>query len=148
MLNTLTFIIKGGGEMASGIAWRLYRSGFHKIIMLETAEPMAIRRKVCFSEAVYDMNQTVDGVTAELAADQQDAAAIMARGSIVVMIDPKWRQIGRIKPDIVIDAILAKKIWVQPYRKRLWSSAQAPDLQPAKMFTLLLKPTAARTWAV
>lgn len=109
MLNTLTIIIKGAGEMASGIAWRLYRSGFHKIIMLETAKPMAIRRRVCFSEAVYDMNKTVDTITAELATNHQDAAAIMARGNIVVMIDPQWQQIGQIKPDIVIDAILAKK---------------------------------------
>lgn len=109
MLNTLTVMVKGAGEMASGIAWRLYRSGFRKIILLETEAPMAIRRRVCFSEAVYDRSKSVDTVTAELSRDKEEAEAAMARGNMVVMVDPKWQQIRHFKPDVLIDAILAKK---------------------------------------
>ncbi len=95
--------------MASGIAWRLYRSGFRKIIMLETEAPMAIRRTVCFSEAVYESRKTVDTITAELALNDREAAAVIARGNIAIMVDPCWRQIENFSPDIVIDAILAKR---------------------------------------
>lgn len=109
MDNSLKFIIKGAGEMASGIAWRLHRSGFRHIVMLETREPMAIRREVCFSEAVYDQSKTVDGITAALAKTESETFTINSRGNIAVFIDPQWQLISRIQPDVVIDAILAKK---------------------------------------
>lgn len=109
MLNKLTFVIKGAGEMASGIAWRLHRSGFRKIVMLETEAPLAIRRGVCFSEAVYDTSKTIDHVSAKLAATPQEISSIWRHNKIAVIVDPGWAQISQIKPDIVVDAILAKR---------------------------------------
>ncbi len=49
--------------MGSGIAWRLHRAGFKRLVMLETENPMAVRRSVCFCEAVYDGRKIVDGIT-------------------------------------------------------------------------------------
>ena len=108
MLNELSIIIKGGGEMASGVAWRLYRAGFKKIIMLETEKPLAVRRNVSFCEAVYDGKKTVDGVEAILTSRDTEINTALERKQIAVMVDPQWQTIGQRKPQIVIDAILAK----------------------------------------
>ncbi|MBU2498348.1 MAG: molybdenum hydroxylase, partial [Proteobacteria bacterium] len=54
-------LMRGGGDLASGVAWRLYHCGF-KIAITEIAQPMAVRRKVSFCEAVYDGEAEVDGV--------------------------------------------------------------------------------------
>lgn len=109
MLNTLSIIIKGGGEMASGIAWRLYRSGFTKIILLETEMPLAVRRNVSFCETVYEGRKEVDGVEAILTSDDVEINAALDRKQIAVVVDSSWKTIGRRKPKIVIDAILAKR---------------------------------------
>ncbi len=95
--------------MASGIAWRLYRAGFKNIIMLEIDNPLAVRRSVCFCEAVYDSRITVDGVEAILSNDESEIDSTIAKKKIPVVIDPEWSTITRRKPQIVIDAILAKQ---------------------------------------
>ena len=45
-----TIVIRGAGDLATGVALRLYRAGLHNIVMLETADPLAVRRTVAFSE--------------------------------------------------------------------------------------------------
>src|SRR5690606_34640266 len=78
-------IIRGGGDLATGIALRLHRVGF-QITILELDKPLAVRRTVSFSEAVYEGVQTVEGVTARLvSADQVQVA--MESGEIAVLID-------------------------------------------------------------
>ena len=79
-------ILRGGGDLASGVALRLHRTGF-QIAIIEIEKPLAVRRTVAFSEAVYEGTQTIEGVTARLvSADQfQDA---MDNGEIPVLIDP------------------------------------------------------------
>jgi xanthine dehydrogenase accessory factor len=79
-------LIRGGGDLASGVALRLHRTGY-KIAILELDKPLAVRRTVAFCEAVYEGVQTVEGVTARLvSADQlQDT---MDAGEIPVLIDP------------------------------------------------------------
>lgn len=79
-------LIRGGGDLASGVALRLHRTGY-KIAILELEKPLAVRRTVSFSEAVYEGLQTVEGVTARLvSADQlQDT---MHAGEIPVLVDP------------------------------------------------------------
>jgi len=109
MLRDTSIIIKGAGEMASGIAWRLYRSGFRNISMLEVEHPMAVRRRVCFCEAVYDSSTVVDGVAGVLCADDEEMNKALGFATIPVVVDPDWKTIGRRKPQIVIDAILAKR---------------------------------------
>lgn len=63
-LQDLRICIKGAGDLATGVAVRLYRSGFTRILMLETEVPLAVRRAVSFSEAVYCGEKIVEGLLA------------------------------------------------------------------------------------
>ncbi len=101
-------VIKGAGDIASGIALRLWRARFD-VIMTEIARPTAIRRTVSFSQAATEGQAIVEGVMAELAKDSQGAIAVLQSGRIPVLIDPEADCIRELKPDAVVDAILAKK---------------------------------------
>ena len=79
-------IIRGGGDLASGVALRLYRVGF-QVAILELDKPLAVRRSVSFSEAVYEGAQTVEGVTARLVSGDQFQVTLEA-GEIPILIDP------------------------------------------------------------
>jgi xanthine dehydrogenase accessory factor len=108
-LSKLTIVIKGAGEMASGVAWRLYMANFKKILMLETAHPLAVRRKVSFCEALHDRSQTVEGVKAKMAGGIEDIHMVWEQGAIAVAADPQWLLLQQVRPEVVVDAILAKK---------------------------------------
>jgi len=102
-------VIKGAGEMASGVAFCLHTAGFKRLLMLELAEPQAVRRNVCFCEAIYDDHKTVEGVTAAPAADPAALERVWRRGEIAVRVDPDWRSVALVGPEIVVDATLAKR---------------------------------------
>lgn len=134
--NNLLIICRGAGDLATGIIHRLYRAG-HRVIALETDYPAAIRRQVSFCEAVYDGSAAVEGVTARLvpvltdaetdtetysgvndtpaahtASEKWDRSAIEAvfeAGEVPLLIDPTGESIELLKPDVVVDAIIAKK---------------------------------------
>lgn len=101
-------IIRGAGDIATGIAHRLFRCGFG-IVMLEVEEPTAIRRKVAFSEAVYEGTMTVEGVTAVLCKYVSEALEKVCHNFIAVLVDSDASSVGNIKPYVVVDAIMAKK---------------------------------------
>ncbi|MBD4336918.1 molybdenum hydroxylase, partial [Xanthomonas citri pv. citri] len=65
-------VIRGAGDIATGIALRLFRSGI-KIVMTDLPQPTSIRRTVCFSEAIRHGSATVEGVEAVLAKDAAEA---------------------------------------------------------------------------
>lgn len=108
-LGDLLIVIKGAGEMATGIAHRLYMSGMGRIVMTEIPEPISVRRTVAFSEVVYDGAMTVEGVTAELVPNADALPDTWKKGRIAVIVDPEWMIVDVLKPDVVVDAILAKK---------------------------------------
>lgn len=101
-------VIKGAGDLASGVAVRLARCGF-PIVMTDLPHPTSIRRTVCFSEAILNGAFTVEDVTAECAKTTRDIEAIHARCHIAVLADPEAACIQTLKPDVIIDAILAKR---------------------------------------
>ncbi|MGI9861739.1 selenium-dependent molybdenum cofactor biosynthesis protein YqeB [Moorella naiadis] len=100
-------VIKGAGDLASGVAHRLHRAGF-PVIMTEIPRPMVIRRAVAFAEAVYSDTVTVEGVAARLVPSPAAALAAIAQGEIAVLVDPRAEVISALKPQVVVDAILAK----------------------------------------
>lgn len=108
-IKDLIIAVKGAGEMATGTACRLFQSNFKNIFMMETQSPMAVRRQVSFSEAVYDGKIIVEGVQAKKALKTDEFQTIWESDSIPVIIDPDWKSIKEIKPHVVIDAIIAKK---------------------------------------
>lgn len=134
--KNLLIICRGAGDLATGIIHRLHRAG-HRVIALETDYPAAIRRQVSFCEAVYDGSAAVEGVTARLVPaladaetdteiysgindtpaahiasekwDSSDIEAVLEAGEVPLLIDPKGESIALLKPDVVVDAIIAKK---------------------------------------
>jgi len=100
-------IIKGAGDLATGIAHRLFRSGF-AVIMTELPQPMVIRRTVAFAEAVFSDRSVVEGVVA-VKSEVTDVLQLIHRGHIPVLIDPQGLSVTLLKPLAVVDAILAKK---------------------------------------
>lgn len=101
-------IIRGGGDIATGTIHKLHRCGF-KVVILEIEKPSAIRRTVCFSEAIYEGEIMVEGVICEKANNLEEVYAILDRKNIPVIIDPFGKSIEILKPFVVVDAILAKK---------------------------------------
>ena len=110
MNKKILIICRGGGDLATGIVHRLFRAGF-PVLVLETDSPAAIRRQVSFSEAVYDGTATVEGVTAEriASADRASVDHVLEAGRVPLLVDPEGSSIPLLKPDIVVDAIIAKK---------------------------------------
>ena len=110
MNKKILIICRGGGDLATGIVHRLFRAGF-PVLVLETDSPAAIRRQVSFSEAVYDGMATVEGVTAERIASANRASVdhVLEEGRVPLLVDPEGSSIPLLKPDIVVDAIIAKK---------------------------------------
>ena len=106
--STKKVIVKGGGDIASGVAWRLHQCGF-RVLITEIDQPMAVRRKVSFCEAVYDKKAVVEGVEALLIREGDDALPVWDQGKIPLLVDPLCEVRHRIQPEVVVDAILAKK---------------------------------------
>lgn len=101
-------IVRGGGDIATGMIYKLYQCGF-RVLVLETANPSAIRRNVAFSEAVYNGTQTVENITCVLGKSVEQAVVLLEEGRLVMLIDPKGDCIKQLKPIAVVDGILAKK---------------------------------------
>lgn len=101
-------MIRGAGDIASGIAIRLHRSGF-AVVMTDTARPTAIRRTVSFSGAIISGSQRVEDVTARLARSADETAGILGGGDIAVLVDEGCACLEALRPDAVVDAILAKR---------------------------------------
>ncbi len=101
-------VIKGAGDIATGIALRLHRANL-RIVMTEIDAPTAIRRTVCFSEAVYKGESVVESVKAVLCDNVNKIDDVLQNNNIAVIVDEKAHCVRELKPDFVIDAILAKK---------------------------------------
>jgi len=107
-MNNKCVIVRGGGDLATGVIQKLHHCGF-KVLVLETDTPTAIRRKVSFSEAVYEGEMTVEKDTAVRISELNEVDGIWQFGNIPLLIDPAGESIGLIKPYAVVDAIIAKK---------------------------------------
>jgi xanthine dehydrogenase accessory factor len=108
-MKEIVVLIRGAGEMASGVAHRLHRSHF-KICMLEIIHPFAVRREVSFCEAVYDGEKEVEGVRAKFIYKPRQIQSIWKEDKIPLLIDPDGGETrSLLKPDVLIDAIMAKK---------------------------------------
>ncbi|MGI6070396.1 MAG: selenium-dependent molybdenum cofactor biosynthesis protein YqeB [Blautia sp.] len=101
-------IVRGGGDIASGVIHKLHRSRF-PVLILECAQPTAIRREVSFCEAVYDGESFVEGVLCEKIADISECEEVWKKGEIPLLVDAAGDSIRQMKPFVVVDAILAKK---------------------------------------
>lgn len=108
MFEDFLVLVKGAGDLGTGVAWRLHRAGF-PLIITELAQPLVVRRTVAFASAVYDESITVDGVTARHAKSFDDVQRLLMQKIIPVLVDPATRAREFFKPQILIDAVMAKR---------------------------------------
>lgn len=95
--------------MASAVAHTLASSHFSRLCITEIPEPTAIRREVCFAEAVYDGEKTVEGITARLVQCASEIKVLWEDAIIPVVVDPEAKIKRELQADILIDGILAKR---------------------------------------
>lgn len=101
-------LVRGGGDLASGVIVRLYRSGL-KIVVSELSQPLAVRRSVSFAEAVYEGLHTVEGVTARLV-EPDGISSVVEAGEIPILVDPDANiLLSSFDFSTVIDARLIKQ---------------------------------------
>lgn len=118
----MVVLIRGGGDLASGVALRLHRCGL-RVLISELAQPLAVRRRVSFAEAVYSGSIDVEGCVARRVTNPADialATRIMAEGQIPVLIDPDGAAARHFSPSVVVDArMLKQQIKRGPYSTKL-----------------------------
>jgi xanthine dehydrogenase accessory factor len=107
-LNDLIILIKGGGEMASGVVQRLFRSGF-RVCITEIPQPLAVRRGASFCEAVFEGRKEIEGLVATLVSGREEVLRAWENGEVPVLIDPECTIRKALSPDVLVDAILAKR---------------------------------------
>ena len=104
--DDLLALVKGAGDLATGVAWRLHRCGI-PVVMTELPRPLTVRRAVAFAEAVFEDEHEVEGITARKAR-VADVPDVLDLGEIPVLVDPEVEAIDELAPSVIVDAILAK----------------------------------------
>ena len=104
----MLILIKGGGDLASGLASVLFSAGFG-VVISEIEKPTTVRRAVSFSTAVFEKEHTVEGIKARLCNNLEEVENVLGNKEIPVIIDPGAKSVKDLKPEVVIDAIVAKK---------------------------------------
>ena len=100
-------VLRGGGDLATGAAWRLRRAGF-PVMILELARPLTLRRRAAFASVVMEGDQTIDGVDARLTGSVEEAAVTAHRGEVAVLVSPVLPDFDE-APSVLVDARLAKQ---------------------------------------
>jgi len=104
-------LIRGGGDLASGVALRLYRAGM-RVVITELPQPLAVRRLVSFAEAVNSGEVTVEGVTGRKVADPTDSLRILqilSKGQVPVLVDPDAKAAQALHPSVIVDGRMLKR---------------------------------------
>ena len=107
-IDVTLVLIKGAGDLASGVAARLHRCGF-PVVMTELPQPLMVRRTVSFGEAVYQGEVQVEDIVARRVSATDEVHAALAEGVIPVLVDPEAASQRTLSPTIIVDAIMAKR---------------------------------------
>lgn len=104
----INVLLKGGGDLASGIAYRLHQSGFN-VAISELKQPLMVRRRVSFAESVYKGEYEVEGVTAEFTTNGDEFKQIIDQGRIPVFTEERLSYFKeKFAPQVVIDGRMLK----------------------------------------
>lgn len=111
-MNEKFIVVRGGGDLASGVIHRLYRCGY-RVLILECERPSAIRRMVSFCEAVYDGEAFVEGVLCQRIQSTEECPGVWEAGEIPLLVDPEGTCLKELKKSgrvcALVDGILAKR---------------------------------------
>lgn len=108
MLEELNVLVKGGGDLASGVVYRLHRVGM-RVMITELPRPTVIRRAVAFASAMYEDAVDIEGVVGRRVASLGEALECLAKGEVPVMADPEAQVVSEWGPEVLVDATLAKR---------------------------------------
>ena len=100
-------VVRGGGDLGTGVAYRLHQAGF-PVLITDVEQPTAVRRAVAFAEAMYEEAVEIEGIRGRRAQDVDEAVRIMRDGDVAVMEDPDAEVADRLDAAILVDAIMAK----------------------------------------
>lgn len=101
-------LVRGGGDIATGSIYKLHQCGY-AVLILETENPTAIRRRAAFCEAVYDGAAQVEGVVCRKVDTPEECETAWRNREIPLMLDPQAEIVKHMKPEVVVDGILAKR---------------------------------------
>lgn len=105
----LLVVIKGGGDLASAVAHRLFREG-RAVVIVEEPEPRVVRRRMAFAQAVFDGEATVEGVRAVRTASVSTSQRLLeTREAIPLLVDPTGEAIRVLRPAVLLDGRMRKK---------------------------------------
>jgi xanthine dehydrogenase accessory factor len=107
-VSSQKIVVRGGGELATGVVQKFFRAGF-PVVILETSAPTAIRRSVALCEAVYDGSARVEDMVCRRVSGLDELEDCWQQRAIPLLIDPAGEIICQLRPSAVIDAILAKR---------------------------------------
>jgi xanthine dehydrogenase accessory factor len=107
--------IRGGGDLATGVAARLHRSGF-AVVVTEVAQPLAVRRTVALAESVYAGEARVEELVGRRAEDAEAALRVLTEGVVPVIVDPELSCRERLRPLAIVDARMLKRPAAEPRR--------------------------------
>jgi xanthine dehydrogenase accessory factor len=108
MLQDTRVLIRGGGDLASGVIHRLHRVGM-QVLVTELPQPTVIRRAVAFAAAIYEGQVEIEGVVGRKVSSLQEASICLQRGQVPVLADPQGDVVSQWRPDVLVDAIMAKR---------------------------------------
>jgi xanthine dehydrogenase accessory factor len=101
-------LIWGGGDLASGVAIRLHRVGM-RVLVVETPQPLAVRRSVSFAQAVFDGETRIEGVIGKLVGTPLEIRECWRMGFVPVVVDPELTLLKELQPLVLVDARMQKK---------------------------------------
>jgi len=101
-------LVRGAGDLATGVGVALHRAEF-QVIMTDIAVPLTVRREVAMSRAVYEGRVEVEGIEGILVKNYREARQVLEEGKIAVIVDPEAEIRKEFRPDVLVDAILAKR---------------------------------------
>ena len=101
-------LIWGGGDLASGVALRLFRVGI-RVLVVETNQPLAVRRSVSFAQAVYEGAALIEGVIGKLIEHPEEMIDCWGNNTMPVIVDPELNLLEEFPPFVLVDARMRKK---------------------------------------
>jgi xanthine dehydrogenase accessory factor len=105
----MNIIIRGGGDLGSGVAFRLHHAGWN-VVITEIEKPLVLRRSVSFANAIYETQTTVENIVAKHITNTADISNLLDKRVIPVLVSPNTFSFPDYKPDVIVDARLLKKI--------------------------------------
>lgn len=109
-------LLRGGGDLASGVAAVLHRNGW-KVVISELPEPMVVRRKVAFAEAVWEAQHRVEKIESVLSRNDDEIESALKAGKISVVVDPNATIAERFDFRAVVDARMLKRFQANTIRQ-------------------------------